>query len=160
MTSFGFLWPDFKYELQSYIKTVTCGMRLCILHYGHYRYLWILCLDAIKSWQAINRNWRNLWLLTNLIQCKCLVEAFMGLKLLIAKCWLYLVLWMLVCCWKTGEQAFAQVLIKGYKLSAIAAMHLYIKEPGEKYTATWVHQCPLEQNKADLFILGRRLYWF
>lgn len=23
MTSFRFLWPDFKYELQSYIKTIT-----------------------------------------------------------------------------------------------------------------------------------------
>ena len=29
MTGFGFLWPHFKYELQSYIKTITCDMRLC-----------------------------------------------------------------------------------------------------------------------------------
>lgn len=53
MTSFGFLWPDFKYELQHYIKTITCDMRLCILNC---RCLWILCLNVMESWQAITRS--------------------------------------------------------------------------------------------------------
>lgn len=29
MTGFGFLCPHFKYELQSYIETIICDMRLC-----------------------------------------------------------------------------------------------------------------------------------